>query len=96
MARKKRYWHIVGYDSTTKIYDDKVLQGCYTEHQMANLLRALVSCAGLSYQEIVDSYARSNSRRYKSLLEVHRQSEPKKFFLRCGPNPYFIASVVEE
>ena len=37
MARRKRYWHIVGYDSTTMIYEDKVLLGCYTEHEMGNL-----------------------------------------------------------
>jgi hypothetical protein len=96
MARTKRYWHIVGYDSTTKIYEDKVLHGCYTEQQMANLLRALVSRARLEYQEIVDSYARSNTSRYKSLLRVRPGSGPKKFSLECGSNPYFIASVVEE
>ena len=96
MTRKKRYWHIVGYDSTTMIYEDKVLLGCYTEHEMGNLLRALVSRAGLTFREIVDSYARKNARRYRSLLEVHRDSGSKKFLLMCGSNPYFIASVVEE
>ena len=96
MARRKRYWHIVGYDSTTMIYEYKVLLGCYTEHEMGNLLRALVSRAGLTFREIVDSYARKNARRYRSLLEVHRDSGSKKFLLMCGSNPYFIASVVEE
>jgi hypothetical protein len=96
MARKRKYWRIVGYDSTEKIFEDDVLLGCYTEQEMENLLRALVSRAGLTFREIVDSYARSNARRYKSLLEVQRETGPDKFILSCGSNPYFIASVVEK
>ena len=95
MTRKKKYWRIVGYDSTKKIYEDKVLLGCYTEREMSDLLRALTSRAGLTFQEIVDSYGRRNARRYKPLLEVQKQARPK-FCLMCGSNPYFVASVVEE
>ena len=95
MALRKEYWRIVGYDSTRKIYEDEVLLGCYTEREMKALLRALVSRASLTFREIVDSYARSNARRYRPLLEVHRQSRPK-FALTCGSNPHFIASVVEK
>lgn len=94
--RKRKYWRIVGYDSTKRIFEDEVLLGCYTEREMENLLRALVSRAGLTFREIVDSYARSNARRYSSLLEVHRETGPKKFSLMCGSNPYFVASVIEK
>ena len=96
MARKRKYWQIIGYDSTRKIYEDKMLLGCYTERDMEALLRALASKAGLTYVEIVDSYAKKNTRRYRSLLEVERDTGPHKFVLSCGSNPYFIASVIEE
>ena len=96
MARKRRYWRIVGYDSTEKIYEEDVLRGYYTEREMENLLRALVSRAGLTFREIVDSYARNNARRNRGLLEVQRETGPNKFILSCGSNPYFIASVVEK
>jgi hypothetical protein len=95
MARKRKYWRIVGYDSTEKIYEDKVLLGCYNEREMSHLLRALACRKGLTFREIVDSYARRNARRYKPLLEVQRQSRPK-FCLMCGSNPHFVASVIEE
>ena len=96
MARKKKYWRIVGYDSTKIIYEDEAVLGSFTEREMENLLRALVCRAGLTFKEIVDSYARKNARRYKALLEVQRETGPKKFSLMCGDNPYFIAWVVEK
>ncbi len=34
MARKRKYWRIVGYDSTRTIYEDKALLSCYTERDM--------------------------------------------------------------
>jgi hypothetical protein len=96
MGRKRRYWRIMGYKSLKPIYEEDVLVGRYSEREMENLLRALVSRAGLTYREIVESYARSNARRNKGLLEVQRESGPKKFILSCGSNPYFIASIVEK
>jgi hypothetical protein len=96
MARTRKYWRIVGYDSTQQIFEEKVLLGCYTERDMEALLRALVSRAGLTYREIVDSYAKKNTQRYASHLEVQRDAGPNKFILSCGSNPYFIASVMEE
>ncbi len=95
MARKRKYWSIVGYKSTRRIYADKILPGCYTERDMEALLRALVSKAGLTYEEIVDSFAKKNTRRYRPHLEVQRDAGAK-FILSCGSNPYFIASVIEE
>jgi len=96
MAQKKKYWRIVGYDSTEIIYEDEALLGCYSEREMENLLRSLVCRAGLTFREIADSYARKNARRYRALLEVHRESGPKKFSLMCGSNPHFVAWVVEK
>ena len=96
MARKRKYWRILGYDSAKKIYEEDVLLVQYSERAMESLLRALVSRAGLTFREIVDSYSRNNSRRNAGLLEVQRESGPGKFILSCGSNPYFIASIIEK
>ncbi len=95
MARKKKYWRIVGRDSTKKIFEESVPLGSFTDGQMEKLLQVLAARAGLSFQEIIDAYSRTNSRRYRPLLEVKRQSRPK-FTLSCGSNPYFVATVIEE
>ena len=95
MSHKRKYWRIVGYNSTRKIYEDTMLLGCCSEREMEALLRALVAKAALTYEEIVDSYAKRNTRRHASHLEVQRDAGAR-FILNCGSNPYFTASVVEE
>jgi hypothetical protein len=62
------------------IYEDKVLLGRYTEREMEALLRALVSEAGLTYEEIVDSYAKRTTPRYRSHLVVQRDTRKKFIF----------------
>ncbi len=94
MPHKRKYWRIVGYDGTKCIYEDEVLLGCISEREMEQLLRALVSRAGLTYKEIVSSYSRRNTKRYSSLLET-RKNTGVKFQIMCGTNPHFIASVIE-
>lgn len=95
MRTKKTYWRIVGYDSTKKIFESEIPIGFFTDKQMGNVLRVLAAKAGLTYDEILDSYVRRNTKRYRSLLEVQVQSKPK-FLLMCGSNPHFLASVIEK
>ena len=90
----KRYWRINGYDSTKLIFEKDIPHGSMSEEQMADALRALASRAGLTYDEIVESYLRPNAKGYRGLLEVQVSSRPK-FSMSCGMNPHFIASVVE-
>jgi hypothetical protein len=90
----KRFWRIIGYDSTKRIFEKEVPHGSMSEKQMADALRALASRAGLTFDEIVDCYLRTNAKGYRSLLEVQVSSRPK-FSMSCGSNPHFIASVVE-
>jgi hypothetical protein len=94
MATKK-YWRIVGYDTTTQIFEKLVPLGTLSEKQMADALRALAARAGLTFDEILDCHARKNAKGYRTLLEVQIESHPK-FSMSCGLNPYFIASVVEK
>lgn len=90
----KRYWRIIGRDSTKRIFEKDVPLGSMSQKQMADALRALASRAGLNFDEIVDCHLRTNAKGYRSLLEVQVSSRPK-FSMSCGSNPYFIASVVE-
>lgn len=95
MRTKKAYWRIVGYDSTKKIFESEIPWGFFTDKQMSSVLRVLVARAGLTYEEILDSYVKRNTKRYRPLLEVQLQSKPR-FCLMCGSNPHFTASVVEK
>lgn len=95
MPTKKAYWRIVGYKSTRKIFECEIPYGLFTDKQMSDLLRVLTAKAGLTFEEIIDSYVRRNTKRYRSLLEVHIQGKPKAS-LTCGSNPHFVASVVEK
>jgi hypothetical protein len=95
MAAKKMYWRIVGYQSTEAIFESELPYGLFTDKQMSNLVRVLTAKAGLTFNEIIDSYVSRNTKRYRSLLEVQIQGKPK-FCLTCGSNPHFVASVVEK
>jgi len=53
MTRKHRYWRIRGYESAKCIYEVDITVGEYSERDIENLLRALVSRAGLTFPEIV-------------------------------------------
>ena len=94
MANKK-YWRVVGYDSSTKLFETEVPLGFFTDKQMSAVLRVLVARAGLTEEEILDSHAKKNTKRYRSLLEVQVQAKPI-FCLMCGTNPHFVASVIEK
>lgn len=94
MATKK-YWRIVGYDSTTKIFEKLVPLGTFSQKQMTEALRVLAARAGLTFEEILACYAKKNAKGYRVLLEVQVESRPK-FSMSCGSNPHFIASVVEK
>ena len=95
MGRKpRRFWLIEGYDSTTRIFQGYRPKGDYSENRMRDLLASLTAKAGLEYQEILDSYARRNSKRYALHLEVQRSGPP--FMLMCGSNPCFVATIIDE
>ncbi len=90
----KKYWRVVGYDSTSTIFEKEVPLGRFSQDQMKVALRVLAARAGLTFDEILGCYSKKNTKGHRSLLEVQVQSGPK-FSMSCGSNPYFIASVVE-
>jgi hypothetical protein len=94
MATEK-FWRIVGYDSSTEIFQKLVPVGRMSQNQMKETLRVLAAKAGLTCDEVVDCYMKKNAKGYRTLLDVQVDSGPK-FSMSCGSNPYFIASVVEK
>ncbi|TCJ12766.1 hypothetical protein EZJ19_11020 [Parasulfuritortus cantonensis] len=92
---KKRYWRVIGYDSTNQIYERQFPLGIMPQNQMAAALRSLVASAGLTFDEILDCHTRKNAKIHRELLEVRTESQPH-FSMTCGLNPHFIASVVEK
>jgi 4-diphosphocytidyl-2C-methyl-D-erythritol kinase len=92
--KKKLYWRICGYDSSTPIFERTVELGQFTEKQMEQLLMALAAKAGLNYNEIVGAYATRRTKIANALLDVHKDSAYPS--LMCGVGPNFVASVVDE
>lgn len=88
----QRYWHIEGYDSTTKIFDKKIKAGYFTENQIKSLLMALTARAGLNFNEIVGAYSKKKTRISNDLLSVHKCGPYPEYM--CGDNPHFIAKLV--
>ena len=89
---ERRYWKIQGWDGTTLLFERKVLAGQVTDRSMKMLLRALVAKISLTEDEIINSYAKKNTKIYHNHLEVkHLGVESCK--LICGDNPYVIATV---
>jgi hypothetical protein len=86
---EKRYWLIRGYDSTDLIFEKRVEVGQITDGQLKALLRALTAKAGLTFDEIVASYARRRAEIANILLDVSRDGPYQQF--RCGTNPHFVA-----
>ena len=90
----KRYWRIRGYDSSAEIFELRVEVGQITYEQIKQMLKALVAKAGLDYCEIVGAYAKRRIKIANNFLAVRREPESATF--RCGTNPHFVASVVNE
>ena len=90
-----KHWRVVGYDSTTQIFEKVVPLGSLSQKQMAEALRVLAARAGLTFEEILDCHFKKNAKGYRTLLEVQTEARAK-FSMTCGENPYFIATVVEK
>lgn len=94
MATKK-YWRVVGYDSTNKIFEKDIPFGAISQNKMADTLCILAAKAGLTEEEILNSCSNRNAKHHHNLLEVQIEAR-EKFYMSCGSNPYFSASVIEK
>jgi hypothetical protein len=82
-----KYWLIQGFDGNQMIYEKKLEHSRLTQLELENLLKALVSQAGLSREEIVHAYAKGNT-----LLQVTRDGPGLSF--SCGESPFFTARLI--
>jgi hypothetical protein len=90
----KRYWRIRGHDGFKTIFETTVGLGQFTDDQIQRLLQALTAKAGLSFTEIVGAYAKRTSEISNQLLAVHKDFAYPTY--RCGSDPVFTDSVVDE
>jgi hypothetical protein len=91
--KARRYWRIVGYDSTQRIFKTRVELGQFTDSQIKEVLRALVAKAGLTNEEMVGAYARRGTKIANSLLSVRYDFWHRTY--ECGDTVNFAASVVD-
>lgn len=92
MKKKKRYWEITGWNSTTMIFEKRVKCSYFSEKRMKELLMALTAKHGLTDDEIISSYAHSNTKiAIPSLLEVQVYNKP--YSMSCGINPFFTVQI---
>lgn len=89
----QRYWHIEGYNSSTKIFDKKVKVGYFSANQIQELLKALTAKASLSFDEIVGAYAKRKTKISNELLFIQKDGLYPVYM--CGSNPHFTARACE-
>jgi hypothetical protein len=88
----KRYWHIRGYKKFDTIFDETIPVRCLTEGQLKALLKCLAAKGGLSLEEIIGAYVKTETKRAHRILEVHG-FYPEYF---CGDDPSFVTTIVDE
>ena len=91
--KKKLMWEITLYSIDKVLFSTVIPHGCTTDTMIANLLKALVAKAGLTYEDICDCYTKSNTRRHTIHLDVSTESNKTRFIMSCGLNPYAAAVV---
>lgn len=86
------HWLITGYESTKKIYEQRVEAGLFSEQQIKALLMALAA-TDLTFDEILGAYAKKKTKLSNNLLVVNR--ETTRYMFWCGQNRYFTAEIAE-
>jgi hypothetical protein len=90
----KRYWRIRGYKKFDTIVDLTIPIGGLTESQLQALLKCFAAKEGLSYEEIVGTYVKRNTKVAHEILHVQRNGPYPEY--SCGNDPSFVAIVVDE
>ena len=90
--KAKRFWLIECYDGTSKAYEREVPESHLSERQMEGVLQNL-AYRDLSIDEIIGASVNRRNKR-TSHLQVQRAAQPP-FSLKCGENPFYVASTFE-
>ena len=90
----KRFWKIVAYDGTQKLFEKVLPLGSLSEGEMTTLLQQLAALS-LTPDEIINASLRRDSKSYASLLEPQQQSGPaaSRFYISVGTTQNWVASV---
>ena len=89
----QKYWHIVGYNGTEKIYENKVKIGVFSENKIQDVLKALVAKAALDFDEIIGAYCSKTVSIKNDLLPINKDTQHQTYM--CGDNPHFSARIIE-
>jgi len=93
MKKKPKNCEITLWSGMNELFRTEIPIGCITDQQLKDLLRCLVAKAGLSFQEICDSYVKRNTRQYAPHLEVDSEFNKARTIFSCGSDPYAVAIV---
>ena len=93
MIKKKRYWKIQGWDSTTKLFEHKIAVGVVPDIKI--LLKVLTAKVALTEEEIISSFVKKGTKSHCDHLVI-QNLQGNKFMWSCGSNPYVIAVVEEQ
>ena len=93
-AMKNMLWAIRGYDGYDKIYERFVPLGYFSESQIQEVLRVLVSKESLDLDEIIGAYVKRKTKIANDLLSVHKDRKYPQY--HCGDNLHFVAQVVDK
>jgi hypothetical protein len=90
----KRFWKIVAYDGSHKLFEKVLPLGSLSEGEMTTLLQRLAA-RSLSPDEIISASLRPDSKSYAPLLEAQQQSRPaaSRFYISVGTAQNCVASV---
>lgn len=92
----KRVWIIEGWQGQALIWSKEIPCSDLPESRLEDVLRCLVAKHGLSEDEIVSAFARTNAVRSTHHLEITKSRAIEPWFLSCGGNPFFTARVGEQ
>ena len=91
MKKKPKYYEITLWSGANELFHTDIPVGCISDQKLNDLLRCLVGKAGLSFQEISDSYLKRNTRRYAPHLEINSECNRTRTTTSCGGDPYAVA-----
>jgi hypothetical protein len=94
----KMFWKIIRLDGSAEETISVLPIGTFGESKMREVLMRLAR-EGLTPLEIVEASMRNSARKYRPLLEVHKESPGpdttgvKRFALSVGVSPTYVASI---
>jgi hypothetical protein len=87
-----RHWRIEGFEGTKLIFESDIPRYLFSEKQIEELLRRLVS-RHLTENEVVGASLNRKTKR-TALLDIRRSTQPP-LVISCGDNPHYVARTVD-